>query len=261
MDKSNIRRFYVYEHWRPDKGVPFYVGKGHGRRAHLFNRRYNSHYDSVVKKLAQLGMGVEVRLAARGLTEFEAFALEIKQIAFYREQGIKLTNATNGGEGFSDPTGETAKKISAALTGKKTGPRNLGRKASAETRAKISAGNKRRFLSDESRAKMSASLTGRKHSAEAKAKMAATVRRSGWKHSPETKAKIGAANIGRLCPKTDAMRANMSAAKLGKPLSAAHKASIASANLGHVVSPETRAKISATKKRLFRDAIPPNQLN
>jgi hypothetical protein len=28
------KKFYVYEHWRPDKDVCFYVGKGHGRRAY-----------------------------------------------------------------------------------------------------------------------------------------------------------------------------------------------------------------------------------
>jgi hypothetical protein len=55
--------FYVYEHWRPDKDVCFYVGKGKDGRANVFSRK-NAHYNSIVAKLARLGMCVEVRLVA-----------------------------------------------------------------------------------------------------------------------------------------------------------------------------------------------------
>ena len=33
MSKPLADIFYVYEHWRPDKNVCFYVGKGKGKRA------------------------------------------------------------------------------------------------------------------------------------------------------------------------------------------------------------------------------------
>lgn len=91
--------FYVYEHWRPDKDICFWVGKGHKRRAYEFKR--NKHYDKVVAKLKQLGMCVEVRMVDSGLLEAEAHQLEVERIAFWRSQGIKLTNATDGGEGVS----------------------------------------------------------------------------------------------------------------------------------------------------------------
>ena len=43
---------------------------------------------------------------------------EIAWIKYFRDHGIKLWNATDGGEGVVDSTGEVARKISKALTGK-----------------------------------------------------------------------------------------------------------------------------------------------
>lgn len=34
-----MNNFYVYEHWRPDTGVCFYVGKGKEKRAWDMKRR------------------------------------------------------------------------------------------------------------------------------------------------------------------------------------------------------------------------------
>src|SRR5258706_14477107 len=92
--------FYVYEHWRPDKDICFYVGKGHGRRAYRLDRgERNIHYNRVAKKLATLGMYIEVRLVAFGLNEVEAFSLERERIAFWKQEKIKLTNMSDGVEG------------------------------------------------------------------------------------------------------------------------------------------------------------------
>ena len=44
-------KFYVYEHWRPDRGECFYVGKGHGRRAYDMRRGRNRWHKFMQEKL------------------------------------------------------------------------------------------------------------------------------------------------------------------------------------------------------------------
>jgi hypothetical protein len=111
--------FYVYEHWRPDKNVCFWVGKGKGDRAYHFKR--NSYYNKVVAKLARLGLCVEVKIARGGLLEDAAHRLEIKRIQYWKERGIELTNITNGGEGTSGlkHTSEWKEAASKRLRGRK----------------------------------------------------------------------------------------------------------------------------------------------
>lgn len=187
--------FYVYEHWRPDKGVCFYVGKGKGRRAWI-KRRGNNHYCAVVQKLARLGLSVEIKIIQSGLTETEAFDIEKARITFWGRDA--LTNKTAGGDGVSNPSEDARQKISKALMGNK---HSLGVIRSAEERAAISQrlrGRKQEFLvarnkSEEHRQKVSASLKGRPghlKSDEEKAKIGAFWR--GRKKSPETIAKMAA---------------------------------------------------------------------
>lgn len=92
--------FYVYEHWRPDQDICFYVGKGKGSRSRSFETR-NPIYGIVIAELAALGMCVEVRMVASGLTEAKAFETERGRIKFWRDIGIELTNRTDGGDGRS----------------------------------------------------------------------------------------------------------------------------------------------------------------
>lgn len=160
---KNPYRFYVYEHWRPDKDICFYVGKGRGPRAEIMGRR-NPYHKAIQKHVAKLGMCVEVRMVAEGLTEDEAFSVECDRIAFWRAAGVRLANMTNGGEGV------------------------VGMKRTAEHQEKIAAklrGRKRGRMSDEQRAKISAAKKGKKHD---------------WKHPPhsaETREKIAAARRGK----------------------------------------------------------------
>lgn len=95
---SENRVFYVYEHWRPDTGECFYVGKGKGRRAWKMRDR-NSHHTSIVSKLTSLGMCVDVRIISSDLSECDAFTLEATKIAEYGRDN--LANLTDGGEGLS----------------------------------------------------------------------------------------------------------------------------------------------------------------
>jgi hypothetical protein len=104
--------FYVYEHWRLDTDTCFYVGKGKEGRAYS-RRSRNAHWKNIVCKLERLGSGYEIRLVATGLTEEEAFRIEIERISFWMDK-VDLANITNGGEGFSGGrhTEESKKKIS-----------------------------------------------------------------------------------------------------------------------------------------------------
>lgn len=183
--------FYVYEHWRPDRDEPFYVGKGKGRRANVLYGR-NEHHRRIQKKLAALGMCVEVRLVAEGLTSDRALALEIERISFWRASGVALANRTDGGEGGANPAADTRAKMRAA---------KLGRKLTEEHKRKIG---------EASRAAQA--------SPEAKQKRSMIVREVMGR--PEVKAKLSASQKARV--RTKAHYEKVSAALKGRKLSPEH---------------------------------------
>ena len=115
------RHFYVYEHWRPDIDVCFYVGKGHGVRSSDMRRSRNRHHIGIQKKLSALGMCVEIRMVADDLSEDEALKIECERIAFWVNAGIKLANQTAGGDGLRNPSFETRKLIAEAASRTHTG--------------------------------------------------------------------------------------------------------------------------------------------
>jgi uncharacterized protein (DUF2147 family) len=133
--------FYVYEHWRTDTGVCFYVGKGKGRRAYYLCER-SLHHQSVINSLKTRGFVTEVRIVEVGLTENEAFEVEKQRIAFWRAAGFNLCNKTDGGDGISGykMTEDDRRKIS---HGKK------GKKLSSKTCTKMSEASKNYYRSDE----------------------------------------------------------------------------------------------------------------
>lgn len=187
--------FYVYEHWRPDLDLPFYVGKGKGGRAHKMRDR-NPHHRAVVKKLAAIGMMVEVRMVSSGLGEDEAFRIEMERIAFWRKAGVTLANKTDGGDGVS------------------------GLKMSIEARAKMAAAKVGKKQSPEAVAKRIAPLIGRTQPRDAVE--ASASKRRGKKLSEEHKAKISASHTGKVV--SPEARASLSAANKGKPWSAKRRA-------------------------------------
>ena len=187
--------FYVYEHWRLDRDECFYVGKGKGIRAYKMRDR-NAHHRAIMGKLAREGSGMEVRMVATGLTEDEAFSLEVERIAFWREIGIDLANRTNGGDGVSGlkMSDEAKAKMSAAKIGKKQDPDAVVRRIS--------------------------SLIGRKqprHAVEICAE-----KRRGKALSEEHKAKLSTAHMGKIV--SNEARAALSAANKGKPWSEKRRA-------------------------------------
>jgi len=187
--------FYVYEHWRLDRDECFYVGKGKGIRAYKMRER-NAHHRAIMAKLSREGSGMEVRMVATGLTEDEAFALEVERIAFWREAGADLANRTDGGDGVS------------------------GLKMSDEAKAKMAAAKLGTKQSPETIAKRIAPLIGRKqprHAVEICAE-----KRRGKALSEEHKAKLSAAHTGKIV--SDEARASLSAANKGKPWSEKRRA-------------------------------------
>ena len=136
MSKLEDREFYVYEHWRPDTGLPFYVGKGKGTRA--FSARRGRHHRNVVGKLKRLGFAVEVRKVFTHLDEETAFILEKAQIAYWRFRGIKLANLTDGGEGSSGfrPSKEVVQRRNASIRKAHTAP-SVKEKKSLAARRKL----------------------------------------------------------------------------------------------------------------------------
>jgi hypothetical protein len=176
--------FYVYEHWRLDRDECFYVGKGTGKRAYVFDGR-NKYHKAICAKLSRIGSAFEVRIVASGLTEVEAFQLEIDRIKFWRETNIELANLATGGKGglagYVLPK-EHKEKISKTLKGVKK-PEGFGEKLSRalkgrklppELRVKLSlahAGKKRGPQSEEVKKKLSDAKKGIKFSAEHKQKL------------------------------------------------------------------------------------------
>ena len=176
--------FYVYEHWRPDLNVPFYVGKGKNGRAKVMHGRGQRHME-IVSTLQQNGLAVEIKYACTGLFERAAFEAEMEIISRWRSQGIELINCTNGGDGTwgLKYTDDRREKVSKAHKGREWTPEHRANMSAAqkkrvlspETWVKIkealSRAHKGRVPSEESRLKMSLSQTGRKHSEATKQKM------------------------------------------------------------------------------------------
>jgi hypothetical protein len=111
-----MKKFYVYEHWRLDRDECFYVGKGKNNRAYNMRKR-NPHHRAIVEKLKRTGSGVEVRMVATGLSEGDAFSLEVERISFWRSVGVELSNITDGGEGASGLIPHNRKKVFCITTG------------------------------------------------------------------------------------------------------------------------------------------------
>jgi hypothetical protein len=146
--------YYVYEHWRPDKDEPFYVGKGKGRRA--WSLRRNRFHNFVMTELASLGLCAEVRLVVGELTAKQANLIEIERIALYRRAGIQLANISSGGSGFFNPSEEYRQRLG-EISSKRT--------RTPEWCAHIAEGVSRSYT-PELRARKSITLSGRKVSSE-----------------------------------------------------------------------------------------------
>jgi hypothetical protein len=130
---------YVYTLVDPRNNLPFYVGKGVGRRCFFHsweakNTKNISHKLSKIRQLHKNGIEVVICKVEENVSDEQAKDLECLLIEEMRNIGIKLTNMTDGGDG------------------------TLGLKRTPEQIAKS-----RHVWTDEQKAKISASLAGSKH--------------------------------------------------------------------------------------------------
>lgn len=182
---TNEDCFYVYEHWRPDTDACFYVGKGKGNRAWRFSKhKSNKHYTSILKKLAALGMCVEVRMVANGMSDSSALALEISRIAFWRSAGVRLANLTDGGDGAAGYRHTIEARV-------RIGAKNKERVPSPETLTKMSKSMKEVFSDLDRRAKRTGALIKALRLPETRTKKSEAGKKR--VHSPESCAKISRA--------------------------------------------------------------------
>lgn len=93
MKEKDPYRFYVYLHRRADNNEVFYVGKGSGDRIKVKNRR-SKWWQNIVAKY-----GYRYEYVEKGLSEEDAFDLEVELIKFYKENGYNICNIKSGGEG------------------------------------------------------------------------------------------------------------------------------------------------------------------
>lgn len=225
------RKFYVYEHWRPDTDSCFYVGKGHGRRAYKIDGR-SKYHTRIVAKLARLGICAEIRLVADGLEEDRAFDIERERIAFWHSAGVRLSNLTAGGEGASGYKHDDASLKRMAENSRKRWAdpiyRERASRAIAERSkdpiylAKKSIQHKAKWQDDEYRKKVCVGVRAAWASEELRTEQAA--RHCGRKRPLETGRKISAALLGK--PKTAEFRKRCSEWQTGRSLSESHKNSL-----------------------------------
>ena len=177
----NLFKFYVYAYLRDD-GTPYYIGKGHGKRA------WNKHSGGITVP-ANLK---DIVLLEHNLSEIGALTIERRMIRWYGRKDLGtgiLRNLTDGGDG---------------ATGKR-GPQKAPR--SAEHRSKLAAANRKRMEDPEIRKRISSTLKSRyvdecnaRISAELAGAPMLPICRSkllGKKQSPETIAKRINKNTGK----------------------------------------------------------------
>ena len=106
--------YYTYAYLREDK-TPYYIGKGKGNRAY---RRRKTDIKPPKDKS-------RILILKQNLTEEEAFKHEIYMIAVFGRKDLGtgiLYNKTDGGDGSSNPSVETRRKMSEAKKGRTNKP-------------------------------------------------------------------------------------------------------------------------------------------
>lgn len=99
--------FTVYMYYVPGEDLPFYVGKGKPGRAHIHLcpsvRKQHTHFYHKLNKLIDIdNIYPIIDIIAKGLSERQAFDLEVSLIKIYGRQDQCtgcLCNHTDGGEG------------------------------------------------------------------------------------------------------------------------------------------------------------------
>ena len=191
-------KYYVYIYLDSDN-IPFYVGKGNGKRYYVSGHLHKNHSNDFLKnKIRKVGVAnIKIYFLHKNLAETRAFQQERYWIKYYgrRDLGLgPLCNLTDGGDGpsgiiFSE---EHKQRISEARKGQV--PWNKGVLCPVEQKQKIGDANRGNQYSK-----------GIIRSAEFKKKMSKTKKGTpssfkGKKHSKESRGKISEALRGKLSP-------------------------------------------------------------
>lgn len=173
----------IYALCEPISGAVRYVGYSKDAptryKGHL-SENSKTHKSRWVNKLLREGAAPKLRVLCVVQGATEAKRVEVALIAAYRRRGARLTNSTAGGDGVVDPSPEARAKISAT---------HRGRIQSAEEIEKRRLGQLRYHSKHPNAAKVNSAVNlGKKHTAEARAKMSAAL--LGRPHEEERKKKI-----------------------------------------------------------------------
>lgn len=196
MEATQNRTYYVYCHIRKDKNEPFYIGIGikpnieystklkEYRRAYCSFKR-NKHWYNIVKNTEY-----DVNILYESDNENIIKSKEIEFIKLYGRSDLKtgtLVNHTDGGDGQLNPSPELRLLMR---------NRNLGKKASLETKAKKSKAMLGFKHSKETKEKISMALTGKTIPNEVREKISNTLKN--YKMTEETKIKLSNAQKERV---------------------------------------------------------------
>ena len=173
---------FAYIHCKPD-GIPFYVGKGALRRAKYLGDR-NPYHKAVVAKYGKASILIgQLECSSDDI----AFEIEKGLIKCLRASRVELTNFTEGGEGTSNPTPETRKRLSEAA--KKRGVSEACHKARV-------AAKTGKPLSEDQKQRQSLAMTGKIFTEEHRKNISISAKRRGM--SKELLDKAHAASRGRI---------------------------------------------------------------
>ncbi len=226
-----VGRFYVYVQYRDAAmRTPFYVGKGKDRRWEYHEWRaastkHRSHHLNIIRQFQREGLPVPKRKVKTGLTEQQAFDLEVMLIAKYgieRDGGL-LVNESYGGDGGTTGyvhTRKSRKKIGAASKVNHANPATKAKHAASSR-----AAHARPDVKEKHRAATKAALARpevkKRHMAGSKAVMSSAkmrirtgrASRISWAR-PEVKAKRRATDA---LPETKRRRSEASRTALAQP--------------------------------------------
>jgi hypothetical protein len=195
--------FYVYSLKRPN-GVPFYIGKGKGKRCYTHLKSWHLKQDEntfkvhIIEKIRRNGQEPSVEILQENMTETDAFKLEAQQIQLHGrvKNGGILVNMSDGGEGQTGHpcSEESKKKISAHMRGENNP--FFGKKHTKESLKLIGDVNRGKILGEEWKRKLSEATKGRPKSEETKKRMSLSA--IGKRKSPEHIKKITDAQRGKI---------------------------------------------------------------
>ena len=157
--------YYVYIHFKKDTNIPFYVGKGKGKRAYTKHKR-NKHWGNIVKKY-----GYNVYIVEEGLTNDESLWFERYWELQLKTWGFDLCNINDCG------------LVNPVMVGKKHPM--YGKHLSIETKNKLREVDKSYTQTKEYKLNMSKVVSGENNGM------------FGRTHSEETRAKMKAKAAGR----------------------------------------------------------------